>query len=114
MLERVVELLRSARIDLADEKQAQRDIETLLLGAGIKHVRECRLTAKDVPDFMIDSLCVEVKLQGSKKQIYRQLVRYAKHSLVERILLVSCVSMGLPQQIEGKDTYLLKLGEAWL
>ena len=56
-----------------------------------------------------------MKLRGArKKDVYRQLCRYAGHPRVSSLLLASNMSMGLPAQIEGKDAYFVKLGEAWL
>ena len=115
LLQRLVSLIRSARLDLSNEKQSQADLESLLIAAGIPYEREVRLSATDIVDFLIDGIALELKLHGAvKKSVYRQLVRYAKHDRVKVILLASSLSMGLPPQIEGKDAYLVKLGEGWL
>lgn len=112
---RIVPLLRSATIDLSDEKRAQADIAEVLTRAGIAFEREVRLSASDIVDFIAEGLAIEVKLQGArKKEVYRQLCRYAKHPAVSALLLASSMSMGLPAQIEGKDAYFVKLGVAWL
>lgn len=114
-VEQIAALIRSARLDLSDEKKTQSDFETILNSAGIRYEREVRLSSSDIVDFLIDGTAVEFKLRGTpKKVIYRQLQRYVKHSAVDRILLASCTSMGLPEQIGGKDSYFVKLGEAWL
>jgi len=111
----VATLIRSARIDLSTEKSAQACIEHLLSVAGIEYQREHRLSDADIVDFLIDGVAVEVKLKSAgKKSVYSQLCRYARHESVKAIILVSNLSMGLPEQIEGKDAYLVKLGEGWL
>jgi hypothetical protein len=111
----LIGLIRSARIDLSSEKRAQSGVEQVLTEAGIDFDREEPLTATDIVDFFVDGVALELKLRGArKKEVYRQLCRYAHNPRVETILLASNMSMGLPAQIEGKDAYFVKLGEAWL
>lgn len=108
-------LLLAAKLDLSAEKRTQDDIARVLTAAGIEFEREVRLSSADIVDFMVGGIALEVKLRGAnKKAVYRQLRRYALHPAVKSILLASNTSMGLPAQIEGKDTYFAKLGEAWL
>ncbi len=115
MIGKVIDLLRTARIDLSNEKRAQADVERLLSAAGIAFEREVRLTESDIVDFLVDGIGLELKLRGArKKEVYRQLCRYARHPRVDSLILASNLSMGLPAQIEGKDAYFVKLGEAWL
>ena len=115
MIHTVTNLIRAAKIDLSNEKRAQADVEQILTDAGIEFRREVRLSALDIVDFMVEGLAVELKLRGAnKKDVFRQLRRYARHPSVETLLLASNMSMGLPAQIEGKDAYFVKLGEAWL
>ena len=111
----ILRLLRTARIDLSNEKRAQDDIAAVLTQAGIPFEREVRLSPTDIVDFLSDGLAIEVKLPGArKKAVYRQLCRYARHPPVTSLVLASSLSMGLPAQIEGKDAYFVKLGEGWL
>lgn len=115
MIPTIVDLIRSARIDLSTEKRAQTDVEQLLAQAGIAFEREVRLTESDIVDFMVDDIGIELKLRGArKKDVYRQLCRYARYPRVGSLILASNLSMGLPGQIEGKDAYFVRLGEAWL
>lgn len=111
----IVDLIRSARLDLSTEKRAQADLEKVLTEAGVTFEREVRLSDSDIADFLIGDIAVELKLRKSgKKAIYRQLCRYALHQRVGVLVLASNLSMGLPAQIEGKDTYFVRLGEGWL
>jgi hypothetical protein len=114
-LNTLVGLVRAAKIDLSSEKRAQADLERVLAGARVEFQREVPLTATDIVDFLAGGVAVEVKLRGArKKEVYRQLCRYARSPRVQTILLASNMSMGLPPRIEGKDAYFVKLGEAWL
>jgi hypothetical protein len=111
----LIELIRGAKIDLSSEKRAQADMEQVLAAAGIEFLREEPLTVADIVDFLVGGVALELKLRGArKKDVYKQLCRYARNPRVETILLASNMSMGLPAQIEGKDAYFVKLGEAWL
>lgn len=111
----IVQLIRTTKLDLSTEKRAQADFERRLQESGISYQREVRLSDTDIVDFLIDGIAVEFKLRTKgKKAVYKQLCRYATHDQVKQVVLASCTSMGLPQQIDGKDTYFVKLGEAWL
>jgi hypothetical protein len=111
----IIQLLRSTTIDLSNEKRAQADVEKVLTLSGIPFQREVRLSSEDVVDFFVEGVALELKLKGAKKkEVYRQLCRYAKHPSVTVLVLASNLSMGLPAVIEGKDAYFVKLGEAWL
>ena len=114
-IQTLVGLIRSARIDLSSEKRAQADVEQVLTQAGIDFDREVPLTESDIIDFMVEDVGIELKLKGTrKKEVYRQLCRYARHPRVGSLILASNLSMGLPAQVEGKDTFFVRLGEAWL
>ena len=115
MIQTIATIVRSAKIDLSSEKGAQADLAELLTRNGIDFEREYPLSKQDVIDFMVGGLGVELKLRGARKMdIYRQLKRYASHPRVESLALISNQSMGLPEQLEGKDVYFLKLGEGWI
>ncbi|WP_165228425.1 hypothetical protein [Aquisphaera insulae] len=114
-IQTIIGLIRSAKIDLSSEKRAQADVEQVLTQTGIAFERELPLTDSDIIDFMVEDIGIELKLKGArKKEVYRQLCRYARHPRVGSLILASNLSMGLPAQIEGKDAYFVRLGEAWL
>jgi hypothetical protein len=115
MINTIIELIRSARLDLSNEKRAQADLEQVFTVSGISFDREVRLTESDIVDFMVDGIGIELKLRGARKMdVFRQLRRYAGHERVGSLLLASNLSMGLPPVIDDKDAYFVKLGEAWL
>ncbi|MDP3417903.1 hypothetical protein [Falsiroseomonas sp.] len=108
--------IAKARIDLSDEKEAQRQIGEALTSAGIEFRREVPLSRRDRPDFFLDAagLAIEVKLRAGKMDIWRQLSRYAEHDRVLALMLVSNTSVALPSEIAGKPLYFISLGRAWL
>jgi hypothetical protein len=116
MLGRVLYLVARTRLSLSTEKLTQSDLDEALTKAEIPFEREKRLAPGDIPDFMVDgSIAVEVKIKGAqRRQIYRQLERYAKHDAVVAVVLVTNLSMALPREINGKPAFVASMGSAWL
>jgi hypothetical protein len=110
--------LRNQRFSTIQEKQTQLEVELFLIALNYSFQREKRLNEKDIPDFLISSpdgaIVLEVKTRCPKKQIYRQLERYAKHESVVGLILLTGTSMGLPPVIERKPAIVVSLGEGWL
>ena len=106
--------LRSRRFRLNTERQVQDGIDAELARAGIAFERECRLSAADVVDFLVEGIALEVKISGGTLDIYRQLERYAAHDRVQSIILASNVATTMPEEIKGKPTHFVNLGRAWL
>lgn len=115
MINKVLKILYSHRFPLVVEKETQFSIEQKLVENGVPYIREHKLDEQNIPDFFIDgSIAVEVKVKGTAKQIYRQCERYCQFDEVRKLILVTNRSMGFPQQINGKDCYMINLGKAWL
>ena len=124
--ESLVRLLSRTRAALSSEKAMQSDIAAALTAAGISFEREYRLSAEDIPDFLIPCppeltqwVALECKLKsrspGPRKiDIYRQIERYARHREVAAIILASNLSMGLPPEIDGKPVYAASLSMGWI
>lgn len=111
----LIRLLQVARVDLSDEKRTQSDLENIFVNFCVPYKREFRLSKTEIPDFMVSGSAIEVKLRGArKKDIFRQLERYASHDLVKSIILVTNVTMGLPETICEKPVYIVALGKAWI
>lgn len=113
----LVRLVQRSRLDLSSEKHLQEGVSELLRSAQFTFEREKRLSAKDVPDFIVaGGIVIECKMRNkaSKMEIYRQLVRYAAYPEVTAIILASNVTMGLPSAIEGKPLYAASLSRGWI
>lgn len=113
----VVRLLQSLRLDLSTEKHLQEDVARALQADGIAFEREKRLSAKDIPDFLIaGGVVVECKMRNKSKKvdIFKQLSRYATYPEVRGIILASNVSMGLPPAIDEKPVFAACLSYGWL
>jgi hypothetical protein len=109
--------LKQKRFLLHDEKELQREIHSGLLEVmdpGFV-IKELELSPESIIDFFVyDGIGIELKIKGSKRQIYRQCERYCQFDVIKSLILITNLSMGFPEQINGKDCYVLKLGRAWL
>lgn len=114
MITHIIQILSSSRFNLENEKQTQKEIELKLKQNKIHYVREHRLDEKNIPDFFIDGIAIEIKIKGNAKQIYKQCERYSNFDEVKNIMLVTNRSMGFPAEINGKSCYVVNLGKAWL
>lgn len=113
----IISLLKSRRFLLHDEKALQREIHEYLYTkiAPAEFSKEYCLDKGSIVDFLISpGIAIEVKIKGSKREIYRQCARYCQFDQVRELILVTNVSMGFPPEINGKPCFLLKLGTAWL
>ncbi|TCU34075.1 hypothetical protein [Rhizobium azibense] len=111
----IIRLLQSRRFSLTNEKKLQAEIEVELTAFGIEHEREYRLGAGSIIDFLVkDSIGAEIKLKGSKLNIFRQVERYTGFDEIKRLILVTNVPMGMPPLVNGKPVYVVNLAKAWL
>jgi hypothetical protein len=109
---RLREVIGSFRYSFASERDLQDGIAQVLFQRGIRFDREVRLSDKDRPDFMVDGIAVEVKVEGSPTEIQRQLSRYADSKLVTGLLLVSRKMQHahkFPASIGGKPLVVVTL-----
>jgi hypothetical protein len=118
MLDTVVHLISSSRLDLTTEKASQSDLERALRGWFDRSEvsREHRLGPGDIPDFLIDGR-IAVELKGPRHQAsptLRQLQRYAAYPEVTHLVLATARAMQMPSAIGGKPLVVINLGRAWL
>ncbi len=113
----IVRLLQRCRLDLSSEKHLQEGVEQAFAANGTVFEREKRLSAKDIPDFLVSGgVVVECKMRNKARKIavYQQLCRYAAHQEVTAIVLATNASMALPPDIDGKPVYIASLSAGWL
>jgi hypothetical protein len=114
-VETILSILKGHRLPLQNEKELQAKIKYILMNSPLIVDPEHRLDPENIIDFLINgSVGIEVKIKGSKKQIYRQCERYAYFSTIQSIVLITNKSVGFPQDINGKPCFVVNLGKAWL
>lgn len=106
------------RLDLAQEKRSQVELEQALVQEGLRFERERPLCSRDIPDFIVHLngyvIVLELKTRAQRTAIYKQLERYAAHDEVHALLLLTGTAMGLPEVIQGKPADVVSLGGGWL
>jgi len=110
----VFALLSKARIPCSTEKEMQSAIESVLKANGIAYVRESRLSAKDVIDFLVGTIGIECKIDGQALKNHRQLERYLAHPALSEVILVTAKHQGTTGSHNGKPIRIIKTGTSWL
>lgn len=112
--------LSSGRFDLDDEKACQAQIRQWLADRLPAEIRpdlkpEHRLSTRDIPDFFILGVVIEVKMNKAREaDVMRQLGRYAEHPEVTDLILLTNRAVRAPGSINGKPLCVISLGRAWL
>jgi len=114
MFDKILKVLRAAKISPSVEAQAQKDIAAALCAAAIPFEREASLGAGNRPDFLCDGYVIEVKVGGSKKNHYRQVCRYAEFDEVKGVILATSRIINLPETINGKPCHVFSISMGWL
>lgn len=86
---RLIVAMGRYKLKRGTERELQDAIEEMLRAEEIPYEREVELAAADRPDFMVERCAVEVKMKGSPAEVLRQLLRYAKHDRVDRLVLIT-------------------------
>jgi hypothetical protein len=63
---------------------------------------------------MVGGVGMEVKIKGSKREMYRQCERYCLHERVSALILATNVATGMPATINGKPVFVALLSRGWL
>lgn len=110
-IQRVGMLISSHSFNFMNEIQLQDGLEQLFKEHKIPYVREFRLSNKDIVDFMIDfqagSVALEVKIDGTRSSLLRQIGRYLKHDTISCVFLVGTPYWvtNMPKSLLNKQIY---------
>lgn len=110
-------IVAKQRFPLHDEKDTQALLESLLTAAGMTFSREHKLAPGDIVDFLVGDklkVAVELKIKGRQAQIMRQCERYAQHSEVSGLLLLTSRAIQMPKSFCGKPVAVVSLSAGWL
>lgn len=110
----LIRFIERRRFQLGQEVSTQDQMAEAFRAAGLPARAEVRLSARDRIDFVIGRIGLEVKVQGGKRAILRQIERYAESDELDEIVLVTNVAMGMPAAINGKRIHVASLGRGWM
>lgn len=115
MARRISTAIMSARIALTSEAAAHRSVEGALEAAGIPYSSEVRLSRGDRIDIMCGDVGVEIKVGHSRRDIWRQLRRYAVHDSIKALVLAT--GTAFPKgigEVDGTPLIVVDLTRGWL
>ena len=113
---RIAVLIERTRVDVSTEAAAHREIAAAIEADGMDVEREVRLGAGERVDVLVGGvIAVEVKVQGSRRDIHRQLERYARSDRVEGIVLATGAAWpATMRRVGGKPFFFASLSRGWL
>jgi len=108
---KIVEAIRSHRFNFTNEAELQQGIALALAAEKIPFLREQTITGAGRIDFWIDYIGVEVKIDGGRSEILRQLMRYAKKDAIHELILVTTKNRhrAMPPTINNKKLFVIYL-----
>lgn len=111
----LIGILTTRRWPLSDEKALQPLMLAEFVREGISDIaREVHLGPRDIVDFVIGGIAIEVKVKGSRREIFKQVERYCGYEAVTEIILATNVPMNLPVEMCGKPVSIAAIGRGWL
>lgn len=111
---RIVTVIEARRINMTTEEAAHRAISAALTAAGIEHENEVRLSKGERIDMLAGRVGIEVKVQGQRRAIYRQLERYVLRPEIDALVLVTGVAFPGSLDVEGRTVFIANLTRGWL
>lgn len=88
-VDEVAALIRSYAFRYSSEGMLQEGLAGALTDAGLDVAREVRLTRRDRIDLLVGRVGVEVKVNGSVRDVARQVERYLASELLDGLVVVS-------------------------
>lgn len=113
-MEHLLDVLSRYKLPLSTEIELKNEMEKIFIKHEIIFRREFRLDSKNILDFYVGDIGIEVKIKGSAKTTYKQCERYCQFPVVNQLLLVTNKAHGMPSAINTKRIHVLRLGVAWL
>ena len=111
----IVQAIHAHKIDVSTENAAHAAIFAALIAAGLPARSEVILSSRDRIDLMVETVGVEVKVKGSKRDIFRQLERYAEHQKIKALVLATNTAFPPIAPIKGTvPVFIASLSRGWL
>lgn len=109
--ERICRLLAGYRFSFQSESALQAGIAAALDRHFISFKKEHRLDERSRPDFLIGTIAVEVKTQGTISEFLRQAHRYLTHESVSALIVIGTPKWMplVPSELIGKPIFTVRL-----
>lgn len=112
---RIVTICQASRINVSTEAAAHNDLAAALSAAGLTVQREVKLSARDRIDVLVEGVGVEVKVQGSRRNILKQLERYAESEQITALVLATSAAWPAGfATVNNKPFFHASLVRGWL
>ena len=114
-VELIGEIISQYRYRFSNEKELQDGIEKAFEENQIQYEREVRLQQRDIIDFVVTyqgiRLGIEIKVDGNRNALLRQLSRYLEHESIDSIFVVGTPYWitNIPQSLHGKELYCYRI-----
>lgn len=98
------DILRSHRYRFTNEDELQRGIAEVLLSVGCGFSREFPSRVGRIDFLLAGGICLEVKVDGSRAALLRQLSRYARSGQFDGLIVVASrrrLIAEFPAELEG-------------
>lgn len=101
--------LRSARFRFSSEDELQAGVAEVMAAAGVAFDREVAIGQRDRLDFLAGTAAIEVKVDGGRNDLLRQLARYARHDGIQDLVVVTSRARHarLPDLIGSKPIHVV-------
>lgn len=111
---RIATAISRARVNVSNEAAAHRAISAALTAAGINHLNEARLTPTERIDILSGTVGVEIKVGHRRRDIWRQLERYAALPEIAALVLATGTAFPDVTEVGGKPLIVADLSKGWL
>ena len=108
----IVRTLDHAALVFVTEDDLQQQLAAALAAAGIDAAREVRLSdGRSRIDLLVGRVGIEVKTDGGRNDVVRQLTRYAHCPELDELVLVTTRTKHhhMPAEVAGKPLHLVSL-----
>lgn len=113
--DQLLETIRGYRFRFRDEQELQEGLWLALTQNGYAPDREVVLGSDSRIDFMVGTIGIEVKIDGSETALIRQVHRYMYFAEIQGLVVVTSLLRltGLPETINDKPLHAVYVGNAF-
>ena len=112
---RIAAIIERTRVGISTEESAHLAVLDALRAAGMDVQAEVWITDSDRVDLLVEGVGIEVKVKGGRRDIYRQLQRYARSDRIEALVLATGLAWPSSiKDVDGTPLIAASLTRGWL